>query len=300
MTRQKPPLCECSPMAPEVSGSTTNELRAVAQRIADVLPPVVEEVVLTGSVSRGVADDLSDVEMLFVTAVRIDLEECFEHARKAGLSALDTWGAQGTEVSRVFGYYEGIPIETIWWPHAYAEASVSSLLAGEQSSAADALANGVALRTVGLLQGWQERLRAYPEALAAARIEEAAVAWGGFHPTGFLTLARPRERLALVEYLYGDALRVLRIVYALNRVWQPTSKRLAHRVEVLPVKPDLLAVRIEEALTEPDALRALLVMSELQIDTVALAPAGPNIERARRWLPDVREVLLTAIASRAT
>jgi hypothetical protein len=279
----------------------TNELRAVAQRVADALPAVVEEVVLTGSVSRGVADDLSDVEMLLVTAIRIDLEECFEHARKAGLSALDTWGAQGTEVSRVFGYYEGIPIETIWWPRGHAEASVSSLLAaGEQSAAADALVHGVALRTVGLLHGWQERLGTYPEALAAARIEDAAIAWGGFHATGFLTLARPRERLALVENLYGDAVRVLRVVYALNHVWQPTSKRLADRVGVLPVKPDLLAERIEEALTEPDALRAMLVMCELQIDTVNLAPLGPNIERARRWLPEVREVLLEAIAFRTT
>ena len=33
--------------------------------------------------------------------------------------------------------------------------------------------------------------------------------WGGFHPTGFLTLARPGERLALVEYLYNEAVRVL-------------------------------------------------------------------------------------------
>jgi hypothetical protein len=34
----------------------TEELRGLAVRVADALPPVVEEVVLTGSVSRGVAD----------------------------------------------------------------------------------------------------------------------------------------------------------------------------------------------------------------------------------------------------
>ena len=44
------------------------ELRDLAQRVADALPlGVAEEVVLTGSVSRGVADDLSDIEMLIVT-----------------------------------------------------------------------------------------------------------------------------------------------------------------------------------------------------------------------------------------
>ena len=202
------------------------------------MPPLVEEVVLTGSISRGVADELSDIEMLLVTATRLDLAECFEHAGRVGFDDLDTWGVQGTEVSRVFGYYEGVPIETIWWPRGFADASVAALVSGEQFASAEALVNGIALRTGGLLATWQDQLRVYPEALAAARIEEAALAWGGFHPTGFLTLARPGERLALVEYLYNDAVRVLPIVYALNRVWQPTSKRLADRVQALPVRPE--------------------------------------------------------------
>jgi hypothetical protein len=281
-----------------VPRSNTRELREVAERIATALPPVVEEVVLTGSVSRGVADEISDIEMLLVTTMRLDLAECFEQARRVGLDNLDTWGIQGTEVSRVFGYYEGVPIETIWWPHDFAEASVAALVSGEHSAAAEALANGIALRTVGLLETWQQQLRVYPEALVAARIEEAALTWGGFHPTGFLTLARPGERLALVEYLYSDAVRVLRIVYALNRVWQPSSKRLADRVQALPVKPERLAERIEEALTESDPLRAMLVMSELQADTADLAPPGPNIDRARRWLREVTAVLREASHSR--
>jgi hypothetical protein len=236
--------------------------------------------------------------MLVVTTEPLELAECFEHARSIGLEGLDTWGVQGTEVSRVFGYYEGVPVETIWWPHAFAEATVAALVDGRRSPSADALANGVALRTVGLLQAWQERLRAYPEELAAARIEEAALTWGGFHPTGFLTLARPGERLALVGQLLDDAERVLRIVYALNRVWEPTSKRLAARVEALPVKPERLAERIDAALTEPDSLRAMLVLSELQLDTLALAPSGPNVDRARGWVREVAEVLRRASEGR--
>ena len=274
-------------------------MREVAERITTALPSVVEEVVLTGSVSRGVADEISDIEMLLVTITRLDLAECFDHARRLGLVDLDTWGAQRTEVSRVFGYYEGLPIETIWWSRDFAEASVTALLSGEQSPSAEAIASGIGLRTAGLLETWQQRLRVYPDVIVGARIEEAAQAWGGFHPTGFLTLARPGERLALTEYLYLDAVRVLRILYALNRQWQPTSKRLAERVQALPVKPERLAERIEEALTEPDPLRAMLVMSELQADTADLAPSGRNVDRARRWLRDVSAVLREAIGARA-
>jgi predicted nucleotidyltransferase len=275
----------------------TRDLRNVAERIAAALPPVVEEVVLTGSVSRGVADEISDIEMLVVTNKRLGLAECFDHASGVGLVDLDSWGVQGTEVSRVFGYREGVPIELTWWPRVYAESSVAALLAGEQSSAAEALVNGIALRTVGLLDDWQRRLAVYPEALAAARIEQVALAWGGFHPTGFLTLARPGERLALVEYLYNDAVRVLRLVYALNRMWQPTNKRLADRVRSLPVRPERLAERIEEALSESDPVRAMLVMTELQADTADLAPPGPNVDRARRWLREVIQVLRDASVS---
>ena len=267
-------------------------LRSVAQRIADALPPAVEEVVVTGSVSRGVADDISDIEMLIVTRGEPDLEECFALAAACGLSHLGTWGPQGGPTQRVSGYREGVPIELIWWSRAHAEKSVDAIFAGDPSTTADALVNGIALRTSGLLERWQERLRHYPDELARARIEDAALTWGGFAPAGLLTLLRPGERLALAERMVDDAARVVRIVFALNRVWQPTHKRLAERVAALPCKPGRLAERIEEALTEPDPRRALIAMTELQADTVALAPEGPNVARARAWLSDGREILL--------
>jgi hypothetical protein len=271
--------------------SATGRLRALAQAIEAELPATVLEVVVTGSVSRGVADDVSDIEMLIVTPEQLELEECFAFAAACGLTDLGTWGQQGVPTKRVSGYRDGVPIELIWWSSAHAESAVDAVFAGELSSTADALANGVALRTSGLHVQWQERLRHYPDELAAARIEDAALTWGGFAPAGLLTIIRPGERLALVERMVDDASRVVRIVFALNRVWQPTLKRLADRAAALPLKPDRLAERIEEALTEPDPRRAVLVMTRLQSDTVALAPDGPNVNRARRWLSEAIKIL---------
>jgi hypothetical protein len=91
--------------------------------------------------------------------------------------------------------------------------------------------------------------------------------------------------------MVDDAVRVLRMVYAINRAWQPTTKRVALRAESLAVKPERLAERIEDALTEPDPIRALVVMTQLQLDTVMLAPGGPNVDRARLWLAEALEVL---------
>jgi hypothetical protein len=127
--------------------------------------------------------------------------------------------------------------------------------------------------------------------LAASQIEQAALRWGGFAPAAVLTVVRPGDRLALVEWILDSALRVLAIVFALNRVWQPTTKRLAGRVAPLRIKPERLAERIEEALTQPDPRRALRVMTELQLEAVQLAPSGPNVNRARSWLAAAADAL---------
>ena len=115
-----------------------------------------------------------------------------------------------------------------------------------------------------------------------------------------MTLLRPGERLALVEWLVDDAARIVRIVFALNRVWQPTLKRIADRTATLTVKPDRLAERIAEALTEPESRRALLAMTQLQAETLALAPDGPNVERARKWINEGRQILADAPGSYGT
>jgi predicted nucleotidyltransferase len=265
--------------------SRSDELRALAQRVADELPPEAVEVVLTGSVSRGTADDVSDIEMLVVTDQPLSLEEAYELARRAGLEERESWGDPSTPTRRVFGYLGGQPVETIWWSRELAEELFAT------GGSAEAIANGVALRTSGLLAGWQERLADYPDSLVAERVEKAAERWGGFTPAGLLTLIREDTALARMEWLVDAAQRVLAIVFALNRVHQPTAKRLAARVEPLAIKPERLAERIEEALAEPDPRAALRLMTELQLDAVRLAPSGPNVDRARTWLAEGIELL---------
>ena len=254
------------------------ELRALAQRLADGFPPEVVEVVLTGSVSRGVADEISDIEMLVITEEQLSLEEAFALAEQAGLTETETWGDPATATRRVHGYLDGQSIETIWWHRELAEERFAT------GNSAEALANGIALRGGDLLAGWQERLADYPDELVAERCEQAAERWGGWTPRGLLTIVREDTALARMEWMVEAAQRVLQIVYALNRQPVPTTKRLAARAEPLAVKPDRLAERIEAALTEPDPRRALLTMTELQLDTVRLAPSGPNVDRARKWL----------------
>ena len=263
----------------------SEDLRALAQRVADALPPEAIEIVLTGSVSRGIADDVSDIEMLVVTEEQLSLEEAFELARRAGLEERESWGDPATPTRRVHGYLDGQSVETVWWSRELAEELYAT------GGSAEAIANGVPLRTTGLLAGWHERLADYSDELVAERVEKAAERWGGWTPEGLLTIVRADSSLARLEWLVDAAQRVLAIVFALNRVHQPTAKRLAARVEPLAIKPERLAERIEEALAEPDPRTALSLMTELQLETVGLAPSGPNVDRARTWLVDGLAVL---------
>ena len=258
--------------------SRSDELRTLAQRIADAFPPEAIEVVLTGSVSRGVADEVSDIEMLVVTEEQLSVEDALELARRAGLGERDSWGDPSTPTRRVSGYVDGEQLETIWWSRGLAEERFAV------GGSAEAIANGLALRTSGLLERWQERLADYPDTLVAERVEDAAERWGGYMPAALLTIARPDCTLARMEWLVDAAQRVLAIVFALNHVHQPTAKRLAARVEPFALKPERLVERIEAALAEQDPRRALAVMTELQLDAVRLAPSGPNVDRAREWL----------------
>jgi len=145
------------------------ELLDLARRIVDALPhDVVSEAAVTGSVSRGVADELSDVEMLLVTPEELSLEECFELAKAAGLEQLNTWGPQNVPTRRVFGYLHGVPIELIWWSRSHAEAAFKG--------SGDAIVHAISLRTVGDVKRWQADLATVP---VETICEEAAMPWGG-------------------------------------------------------------------------------------------------------------------------
>ncbi len=273
----------------------TEELRAVAQRVADGLPAEVREIVLTGSVSRGVADELSDIELLVVGDELPAYEDAVAAAERAGLARVDTWVRRDLPARHLGGVLDGQAIELVWWSRAFADERVRAILACEildgRLLTADALVYGIALRTNGALEDWQARLARYPAPLTPALVREAALMWRGYQPNGLFTIARPGERVALVERLVDDVRRIVRIVFALNRAWEPTLKRLAARAAPLEVKPPLLAERAESALTEREPRAALQTIYELAAETLALVPEEIEITRSRAWVAEALELV---------
>lgn len=236
------------------------QLRELAERVAAILPGHVRDVVLTGSTSRGVADELSDVELLVVSERPAD---------NLPLEDVDTW-SPGVEGAQWFGgFFEGEFVELIWWTPAYVEERVRALAAGEivdraRIKTAEAIVNGVSLRGDGHAR-WAEQLARYPEGLAEKIIADAAA---DFRETDaqVRSVQRPGDSLALAGKAIDYAEDILRIVFALNREWEPGWKRLASRLEPLERKPERLAERIDEAVRALD----LQALRELAEETLAL------------------------------
>jgi hypothetical protein len=229
-------------------------------RLAERLPDGVEDVVLTGSTSRGVADELSDIELLVVSDPAGD---------NLPLDGLDTW-SPGVEGAQWFGgFFEGEFAELIWWTPAYVEERVRAIAAGEivdraRIKAAEAIVNGVSLRGDGHAR-WAAQLATYPDGLAEKIVADAAA---DFRETDaqIQSVQRPGDSLALAGRVIDYAEALLRIVFALNREWEPGWKRLAARLEPLECKPEQLAERIDEAVRTFD----LEALRELAAETLAL------------------------------
>lgn len=252
----------------------SEELRAVAQRFADALPPAFDDALLTGSVARGEADELSDIELLLVSEARPE---------SVPLVDVQTW-APGVEGAHWFGgFYEGEFVELVWWSPAYADERVRAIAAGEivdhaRLRAAEAIVNAVALRG-RRHAAWAAKLAAYPAGLQDKIVADVVDAW--IEPVNAQRSdLRDGDALVLAGRLVEDAERILRVVFALNREWEPGWKRLALRVEPLLVKPERLAERIDAAIRalDPSALRLLAA------ETLALAPETPKIRRALELL----------------
>jgi hypothetical protein len=244
-----------------VATARSDELRAVAKRVAAALPASVTDVVLTGSTSRGVADADSDVELLVVSD---------DPPRDVPLTDVRRWSPGLAGANWVGGMHDGEFVELVWWAPAYADERVRAIVAGEivdhaRLRTAEAIVSGAPLRGERHA-AWRAQLAVYPDGLSEKIVDDA---WAGFDETAaqIRSVTRPGDGLALASKTTAYAEDVLRIVFAVNRQWEPGWKRLAQRVEPLAAKPERLAERLDAAVRAFD----LPALRELAVEARALA-----------------------------
>jgi hypothetical protein len=272
-------------------GATEESQRryAIAERLATSCPAGLgDDIAVTGSVALGVADESSDVELnIWCDALPMVEERAAWIASVGGevrSNNAEPWN-DGT-LETVFRV-EGVWIEAGWMTKARLGETLRAILAAEtidhgRLQMAWVVGMALELRTDGLIEGWRRELVAYPEALREKLIEANTRVWQTPHAmAGRWTYCRRRQPLALTERLTWDTYNVLRLVFALNRRWEPDMKWLREVTRDLPVAPERMAERIERVFSAPALEERVQTGFELIWDALALAPSSAGIERAR-------------------
>ena len=268
------------------STAVLRRLRIAEQAAAAYIAnPHVAGVLVAGSVARGLADDLSDIELDVYWA-----EAPAENEREAAV--------EGTGWERVYavvdefewadGYLiDGVKIDTSGFLTSTIDDHLEAALHRgdvdpERQVRITALLDGHPLHGLSIIDAWKARCLVYPETLARAMVEAG------------LDL-RPRERLEMlaarddVFLLHRDIVDnvqgLLDALFGLNRVYtpHPFHKWLEWEGSLLSTVPTNLVPRIRRLLVVPPdaAVAELCALIDQTFDLAERLLPGLEVTRAR-------------------
>jgi hypothetical protein len=262
------------------------------------------EIALTGSASRGVAGAESDIELNFWGHVLPTAQE--RQAWLAGIGATDV--ALAVEVTACGTTWDrwrfrDIWVEAGWQPIPLMEANLRRILAGEtldhaQLVLAEVVSHAIPLgshgspqklRVSGEIEGesdalssWQVLLAHYPDALQQRLIDSVLEQWSSPYTTITRWLpVRKNRHLSLAKELVSDVQAVLRLLFALNREWEPDWKWISVLAQRLQRKPDQLIERIAGCFEQASPVKRMRTCTQLILDAVSLLPQSRKIEEVR-------------------
>jgi hypothetical protein len=275
----------------------------LAQALARQCPARLgREIFLTGSVSRGLADDDSDIELSFLVDTlpaparrpRWLESRALGWLRESGAAdiMLDSGVTPEGSAWATFSY-RGIWVEASWQSIPARERLLRAIrdaqvLDHNLLRIAWIMQHALPLRTTGLLSTWQAQLVPYPEALQRKLIAAATEEWRAPHvvhgPSHWGI--RPGEKLSFVTTLISDVHRILRLVFAINQRWEPDWKWLADHVRLLDRKPDRLVDRIGTLFATQDPITSRLECNRVILETLDLVPSTCDVAGPRRTIAE--------------
>ena len=260
---------------------------AIAQTLAAKAPSSFgQETVLTGSTSRGIADEYSDIEMMFYVDTLPSYDEKEQWLQTVGARdiVLDHEVPEVQEVWATF-YVDDIWVEAGWRVMAAHERDIENIVAGKVTAhvslmLAWVVANALPLHSAGALTRWQEQLTHYPETLPQKIIDGANEYWT--QPQNFAirwALLKRGEHAALINRLLAETGILLRILFAINHQWEPDWKWLRSETERLVIKPEYLMERINTIFAKQQDEQTVANCLLLIRDTLRLVPSSYDVAR---------------------
>jgi hypothetical protein len=271
--------------------------RALAARLCASCPAELgQAIIITGSVARGVADEHSDVEARFLVDALQPVGVYHDWLRSVGMLVEPEDDAEHVSGTRTKSWHEGVLVEARWQPWSTLDATLGAILLAETRNhwtltEAWHVACALTLREHDRLTTWQERLKVYPDALRDRLIIDTAAAWvaPAWWPSSVVNiwpLVARDARLALAGRLTSYLERGLRILFALNRRWEPDYKWLASEAPRLAISPGELVSRVNSALTLEHPRESVRTCLALLIDLLTLASEEYDVSAARERIKE--------------
>lgn len=238
-----------------------------------------KEIVIVGSVSRNLADEDSDVEIEFLTDEKVEEETIINWIKELGGTDLYPYGMPLWDGSTwIIFKYNGYWIEAGWQKIENMKTNLELILdekvnSHEKLLLASTFKNAIFIRDNNNLKFLQEKLENYPIKLAKDIILETIKPWTvGLAIESRKMLAKRDDKIPFLQRMIPDIQRILRVLYAVNKQWEPDWKWTKHIVEDLKIKPENLEKRIDSIICINESKTSLENCFNLIKDTLNLIP----------------------------
>lgn len=275
-------------MLPANASATSRQLFALARALVQrCLRRLYDEVTVSGSVSRGVSDQYSDIELNFWTEQYQPIEvyqrwvESLDGTIAAGRPARH-W-QDGT--CQLEYHIDGVKYDMIWQRWRDLEASLEPLRQMKLPSDPTLpwmLFHAVSLGDAPRFSTYQARVASYPEPLRLALIDQHLHIWRRMMhvPQIFFAEAQIHRRqlhdLRRRQLMSLDS--IFTLLFAYNRLWQPDFRWIKEESERMAHKPPHLVDRINVILTTTTMPDATQTMRDLMRDTLLILSAEFDVE----------------------
>jgi hypothetical protein len=283
---------ELSDPTPAHGNPASQQRYSLVSQLVETCPEALgEEIALVGSSGWGAAGDDYD----------LDLEFWVEHM-PTPTSCLDWLWQVGAEEFLVQSYlpgelvlvthYQDVWLDLTWRTYQAVDDTLRKILLGETVDREHFLQawnvfRARSLRTTGRLENWQRRLAFYPEVVQERIIRVSSDSWRFPHHLEMLwTLAAHHELFSLDRWLSAHLQNGLRILFAVNRQWEPDWKHLAPASQLLAQAPPQLNERLQHVYEETQPERRITLVLNLVLEILTLVRPPNDVSEAIQNIQD--------------
>ena len=258
----------------------SQRLFSLAATIAPLCPlSVDDEATVTGSVSRGVADSLSDIELNFWVGQLQPVEVYRDWASSLGVQgdpSLLIW-RQSADICQIKVTISGVNYDFIWQTWHSLDQALAPL--DDRQLPADPtlpwmLFHAIPLGSATRFATYQDRVAIYPEALRQNIIHQHVATWRRMLHVPHIFFASAQVERGQIHDLRRRQLMgvdsILKVLFAYNRLWQPDFKWIAEESQRLNFQPPQLVERINALLSVADREATVFSMARLFDDTLQI------------------------------